>query len=77
MPQPWRQAEAVTTLDPGALRARLVGVLLEERARAEAPGDLAYLDRLLKMAANEVMDLPVFPDAARKLDPTNRSILPT
>ncbi len=73
VPQPWRQAEAVTTLDPGALRARLVGVLLEERARAEAPGDLAYLDRLLKMAANEVMDLPVFPDAARKLDRLLRS----
>jgi len=65
---PWADARPVPSLDPTGLREQLRTRLLGEKEVFPTDADTAFLDRLIVAFSSDELNLPIFPDAARKLD---------
>ena len=67
-PASWQRGLPAKSLDPTEVRKQVLTSLYQMRDQAEAPNDVAFLERLVRVVGTENLDFPPFPDVARKLD---------
>jgi HD-like signal output (HDOD) protein len=67
-PGSWERGKPVVGVEAEAVRAELVKELFGKRDSSLTPNDAAFIERLLRVVVGEKLEIPPFPDIARKLD---------
>lgn len=67
-PDSWERGEPASGVEAEAVRAELVKELFVKRDSSLTPNDAAFIERLLRVVVGEKLEIPPFPDIARKLD---------